>query len=157
MASRVSNRVSVTNATSPWSSRRSTSAPRKPGTSRIDGNKPVSRKRSYASAFSGAVQPRQSRVITARKLSPPIVTAGWASPGGRRRPLGIAEDGAQAGGEGVRLPHAPVFAAEEPVVAAGEGGGGLPQPSGDRHCRAAGHHLPGLLADGDDDTGWRRP
>jgi hypothetical protein len=49
----------------------------------------------------------------------------------------VGEDLAQGGGEGVRLAHAAVFAAEESVVAAREGDGCRPEPSGHGNARAA--------------------
>jgi hypothetical protein len=69
----------------------------------------------------------------------------------------VVEDGAEGGGEGVRLAHAAEFAAEESVVAAGEDDWRRAQAFGDRHGGAAGQHLPGLLSDADDDAGRRRP
>ena len=56
----------------------------------------------------------------------------------------VGEDLAQGGGEGVRLAHAAVFAAEESVVAAGEGDGLHSEPFGHRYGRPAGHGRAGL-------------
>src|SRR6266545_7720254 len=51
----------------------------------------------------------------------------------------VGEDLAQGGGEGVRLAHAAVFAAEESVVAAGESDGLRSEQFGYRYGRPAGH------------------
>ena len=61
----------------------------------------------------------------------------------------------QGGGEGVGLAHAAVFAAEEPVVAAGEGDGGLAKTFGYGQARAARDHLAGGFPDPDHDAGGR--
>src|SRR5882672_8778340 len=71
--------------------------------------------------------------------------------------LSVGEDLAQGGGEGVRLAHAAVFAAEESVVAAGEGDGLRCEPFGHRYGRPAGHGLAGLRSDGHDDAGRYSP
>src|SRR5215472_18909117 len=71
-----------------------------------------------------------------------------------RRPS-AREDVTQGGGEGVRLAHAAVFAAEESVVAAREGDGCRAEPFGHGNARAAGHHAGRLRSDADDDAGRR--
>ena len=65
-----------------------------------------------------------------------------AAPGGHKAVMingsmrpSVGEDLAQGGGEGVRLARLAVFAAEESVMAAGEGDGRCPEPFG--HGRAA--------------------
>src|SRR5260370_23686300 len=70
----------------------------------------------------------------------------------RPRPS-VGEDLAQGGGEGVRLAHAALFAAEESVVAAGAGDGLRSEPFCHRYGRPAAHGLAGLRSDGHDDAG----
>src|SRR6266545_3742906 len=64
----------------------------------------------------------------------------------------VGEDLAQGGGEGVRLAHAAVFAAEESVVAAREGDGCRREPFGHGSARAADHRLARLRSAADDDA-----
>ena len=73
-----------------------------------------------------------------------------AAPGGHKAVMingsmrpSVGEDLAQGGGEGVRLARLAVFAAEESVMAAGEGDGRCPEPFG--HGRAARPAARGLV------------